>query len=67
MSHTDERTVAVAVQLTNEEALALSQFVKRAGFSEARQKAISDEEAYLMRDGFDRLAEALGRAGFTPR
>lgn len=55
------------VELTKSEAEAFSQFLKRAGFSEYRQCAIDDDEAYLMRDAADRIRDALAEMGFAPR
>lgn len=60
-------TVDFQVSLTEDEALALAQFVKRVGFSEMRQNATDDEEAYLIRAGIDALQKSLAAAGFAPR
>lgn len=59
--------VTVQVQLTEDEALALAQFVKRVGWSEWRANAIDDAETRLMREAFDRLQAGLKEAGFAPR
>ena len=47
------------LELTDDQAYALSQFVKRCGWTEWRQNAVDDAEAYLMRVAFDQLARAL--------
>lgn len=60
-------TVDFQVSLTEDEANALAQFVKRVGFSEMRQNAIDDEEAYLIRAGVAAVQKALAEAGFAPR
>ena len=57
----------INVELTDDQAHALSQFVKRVGWAEWRQNAASDEEAYLMRDAFDQLARGLAEQDYTPR
>lgn len=48
-------------------ALALAQFVKRVGWSEIRQNAVDDDEAYEIRDALAGVEEALQRAGYAPR
>ena len=60
-------TMNFSLELTDDQAYALSQFVKRCGWSEWRQNAVDDAEAYLMRDAFDRLAKALSDGGYSPR
>ena len=55
------------LELTDNQALALAQFVKRVGWTEWRQNAVDDAEAYLMRDAFDQLAAALKDGGYSPR
>jgi hypothetical protein len=54
-------------ELTDDQAYALAQFVKRCGWTEWRQNAVDDAEAYLMRDAFDQLAAALKDGGYSPR
>ncbi len=60
-------SVQLAAELTDAEALALAQFMKRVGFQEWRQNAIEDDEAYLMRDGCGKIANALADVGYSPR
>lgn len=59
--------VVFSVELSEEQAIALAQFVKRVGFAEMRSNAIDDFEAYVMRDAIDRLLIGLANAGFSPR
>lgn len=59
--------VNVAFELDESQALALAQLVKRVGWSEIRQNAVSDDEAYTMRDALGELAKALRESGFSPR
>lgn len=57
----------ITVTLDEDTAEALAQFVKRVGWSEMRQNALDDAEAYRMRDGIDLVRKALQEAGFAPR
>lgn len=59
--------VVVTVELTDEQALALAQFLKRSIWTDIRQSAANDEEAYLMRDAFNTMQYALACAGYSPR
>lgn len=59
--------VTVTLELTPQEALALAQFVKRVGWSEFRQNAVDDDEAYVIRDAVDRVAAGLAQVGYSPR
>lgn len=59
--------VTVTLELTPQEALALAQFVKRVGWSEFRQNAVDDDEAYVIRDAVDRVAAGLAEVGYSPR
>ena len=55
------------MELEPAQALALAQFVKRVGWSEIRQNAVDDDEAYAMREALGFLAKALGESGYAPR
>ena len=57
----------LSLELTDDQANALAEFVKRCGWLEWRQNAVDDAEAYLMRDAFDQLARALKDGGYSPR
>lgn len=61
------RRVRLRVELPEAEAWALAQYLKRAGFTDYRQLAQNDEEAYVMRDGAERIRDALADAGIAPR
>lgn len=63
----DSQTVTVQLELCDEQALALAQFVKRLGFSEIRVNAVDEQEAYQMRDAIDALRYQLAHAGYAPR
>ncbi len=55
------------LELSNEEADAFAQWLKRAGFTQYRQLAIDDEDAYRMQAAAEQLRVALALAGFAPR
>jgi dissimilatory sulfite reductase (desulfoviridin) alpha/beta subunit len=59
--------VEVWLRLPDEEALALAQFVKRVGWSEFRQNAVDEAEAYTIRAAIDLLRKALAESGYAPR
>ena len=59
--------VKVLIELEAAQALALAQFVKRVGWTEIRQNAVDDDEAYEMRTALGFLANALREAGYAPR
>jgi hypothetical protein len=61
------KTVVFTVQLTNQQAFALAQFVKRIGWVEIRQNATGDDEADDMRSGLDQLRKGLQEVGYDPR
>jgi hypothetical protein len=63
----EDRNVLIQAWLSREEALALAQFMKRVGFSEWRQNAVDNDEAYVMRDACDQVARALAEKGYAPR
>jgi dissimilatory sulfite reductase (desulfoviridin) alpha/beta subunit len=53
--------------LSEREAWALAQFVKRVGWSEFRELAVDEAEAYEIRSAIDKLQSALAGAGLAPR
>ena len=57
----------IELRLVEAHALALAQFVKRAGWSEFRANAVDDDEAREIRAAVDALQKALAEAGFAPR
>lgn len=54
-------------RFSQEEALALAQLVKRITFSDVRQNAADEAEAYLMLDALNEVQKALQEAGYDPR
>lgn len=59
--------IAVSIELNEELAHALAQFVKRVGLADMRSNAVNDCEAYLMREAIERVRIGLANAGFSPR
>lgn len=47
--------------------MALSQFIKRLGWTEVRARATSSEEAGLMQDALNKIQQTLGEQGVVPR
>lgn len=62
-----QKMVTFTVTINEELAEALSQFLKRVGFSELRQNASDDVEAYTMRDALDQVRSSLQEVGYDPR
>ena len=60
-------TMNLNLELTDDQAHALAQFVKRFGWQEWRQNAVDDDEAAMMRQAFDQLAKSLRDGGYSPR
>jgi hypothetical protein len=63
----DEKIIAVDFVLSEAEAQALAQFVKRVGWQEIRQNAQNEDEAYLIKSGIAAVQSGLNRAGYSPR
>jgi hypothetical protein len=66
MGH-NARPLDLLARLTDEQAWALAQFAKRIYFSDIRQHAVDDAEAYVMRDAIVKLQASLADAGYAPR
>ena len=59
--------VNIDLELTEAQAEALAQFLKRSVFSDYRENAQSEDEAYLIRDAASELQDSLAKHGFNPR
>ncbi len=55
------------VELSDAQAWAIAQWLKRAGLSEWRALAASDEEARRMQDAGEELRQELAFQGYAPR
>ncbi len=62
-----DNTVSVLTELSDAQALALAQLVKRVGWQEVRVNAVDDDEAYLMKDTLASLQRSLADSGYAPR
>lgn len=60
-------TIKIDIELTEEKAGALAQFLKRITWEEMRRCAVSDDDAYTMREALGTVQDAVNRAGFNPR
>ena len=61
------QTIEIKVTLTDVEAWEFAQFLKRVCYSDYRQHATSQAEAYRMVEAGERIREALADAGYAPR
>lgn len=59
--------VPITINLSDDEAQALAQYLKRYIWTDVRKSAVNDEEAYLMRDAFNVIQRELSEAGYAPR
>ena len=62
-----EQTKTILVELTDDQAAALAQFLKRVCFSDFEQRAISIDDAYIMQAAAKQVRDALASAGYEPR
>ena len=60
-------TVTVTTELTDSQAMALAQFVKRLTWSEMWACAVDDDETWVMKDAIQALQKSLADACFSPR
>lgn len=60
-------TATITVEIPEEQAEALAQFCKRAGYSTFRDYAKTDEEAYAAQYALNEIRAALAKAGHDPR
>jgi hypothetical protein len=60
-------TITIHLELTDDEAAALAQFLKRAGHGIYSQCAIDEREAYDMLFAGEKLRRALVEQGYAPR
>ena len=59
--------VTLHIELSDENAWALAQFLKRLGFSDCRALAVSEEEAWQMIRAAEAVRAALAGQGYAPR
>ncbi len=63
----NEPMVTIHATMTERNAIALAQFLKRSSFSDFRTNAVTEDEAYQMIYGADTVRNALAEEGFAPR
>ena len=64
----DSRKEAIfTVVMTEQQAYAFAQFLKRLQFDDLRRRAVDDEDAYEMQAAAGKIRSALADAGFSPR
>lgn len=61
------KTISIPLELTEQEAEDLAQFLKRATFSDYRDKAENEDTAYRMQYVAEKVRKALSDIGFSPR
>lgn len=59
--------ITLAVTLTDEQAQAFAQFLKRVSLSHYQALAANLQEAYLMQEAGQAIGEQLQAAGYAPR
>lgn len=59
--------ITIDAELTDKEAWALAQFLKRISWDEVRRNAVSDDDAHVMLDALGKVRNGVNRAGFDPR
>lgn len=57
----------ITLELTGDEAWALSQFLKRAGFDHYRSLAMDEDEGHKMRDAGETVRRVLSEVSCLPR
>lgn len=60
----NENTVTISLELPDEQAFALAELTKRLSFSEIREAAVDNDQAYTLRNALWQLRVALEHAGF---
>ena len=58
---------SLEIELTDEQAHALAQYLKRVQFDDFRRRAIDEDDAYVMQDAASEVRKALNDAGYDPR
>ena len=62
-----KQPVTAQLELSDDEAWALAQLVKRIGWSDCRALAVDEAETGLMIQATNRVRAALAAAGYAPR
>jgi len=59
--------IFLMIQLSDQEAWDLAQFLKRVGYSDFRSNAVDDGEAHRMLNVAEKVRKSLIQNGFNPR
>ena len=62
-----KRKNKLTIELPDEQAWALAQFLKRVGIDHYRALAVDQQEAWLMYEAGERVRDALRDIGIVPR
>jgi hypothetical protein len=62
-----ENIMEFIIELPEEQAWALAQYLKRIGYADYREKAVSEAEAWEMQQAGEALRAALAEQGIAPR
>ncbi|MDM5182215.1 hypothetical protein INH39_07585 [Massilia violaceinigra] len=57
----------IEVELPDDLAIALAEFLKRVGYDDYRTLAVDQQQAYEMRDAGEKVRAALADKGYAPR
>lgn len=57
----------IEVELPDDLAIALAEFLKRVGYNDYRTLAVNQQEAYEMLDAGEKVRAALAVKGYAPR
>jgi len=61
------KSVEIQVILTDAQAREFAQFLKRVYYSDYREHATSETQAYRMVEAGERIRQALAEAGYAPQ
>jgi len=61
------RKMKINIELSDDEALAFAQFLKRLRFDISRSLATNDNEAWLMMSASEAIRKGLAESGISPR
>jgi hypothetical protein len=62
-----DNQIEISVAMTDEEAWAYAQFLKRVGLNDYKTNAENEAEAYLMLQVGEKVRKALAEKGYSPR
>lgn len=60
-------SLTLKLDITEEQTTELAQFIKRLTWTDIRNHAKNDEDAYTMQGGINALQKSLDAAGYSPR